>query len=117
MMTRDQAQTIVKKILSDSTFPDCSVIVADSEEATIRFANNGVTTAGFTNERTITITSTRDKRSGESSTSETDDAALKAGNPQRSPRLSAGERRSMLAYGSVISLAAIARDRPLRKSG
>lgn len=34
-------------------------------------------------------------------------AALKAGNPQRSPRLSAGERRSMLAYRLFSSLAAI----------
>jgi hypothetical protein len=35
-----------------------------------------------------------------------DDATLKAGNPQRSPRLNAGAR-SMLAYGLFISLAAI----------
>jgi predicted Zn-dependent protease len=78
MLTRDQARRLTEKILKLSKFSDCAVSVNESEQAFIRFANNGVTTAGFTVERSVSISSTRDDKTGSTSTTELDDSALEA---------------------------------------
>lgn len=78
MFTRDQAQTLAKKILSYSTFPECSVTLSSSEDLNIRFAGNGITTSGFTIERSVSISSTRDQKTGFTRTDSTDDDALRA---------------------------------------
>ena len=78
MTTRDEAQRLIEKILSYSKFPACEVSVREPEEAYVRFANNGVTTAGFSVERTISIESSREGRTGVTSLTEIDDAALRA---------------------------------------
>lgn len=78
MLTRDQAQKLAEKILSFSQFPECTVTLSESEEVNVRFANNGVTTSGFTLERTVTVSSTRERKTGTSSTTQTDDDALRA---------------------------------------
>ncbi len=78
MYTREQAQKLAEKILSFSRFPECAVTISDSEDAYVRFANNGVTTAGFSVERRISIASTRDRKSGVAQTTEADDGALAA---------------------------------------
>ncbi|MGH9673255.1 MAG: TldD/PmbA family protein [Bryobacteraceae bacterium] len=78
MMTRQQVQTLIEKALSFSRFPDCSVTVDDREGAQVRFANNGITTAGFAVERTVSISSTREGRTGSVSLNEIDDASLRA---------------------------------------
>jgi predicted Zn-dependent protease len=78
MMTKDEAQKLTAKILKFSGLPECSVSMSESEQAFVRFANNGVTTAGYTVERTVTVASTRDGKTGVSQTTELDDAALKA---------------------------------------
>ncbi len=78
MITREQAQKLIEKTLSYSQFPDCSVNLDETETAQVRFANNGITTAGFTVERTISISSTRGGRTGSVSLNEIDDASLKA---------------------------------------
>ena len=58
MLTREQAQKLIEKILSYSKFPDCEVQVSEPEEAYVRFANNGITTSGLVTERSIGIRST-----------------------------------------------------------
>lgn len=78
MLTRDQAQKLTEKVLAFSKLPDCSIQIQDSEEAFVRFANNGVTTAGFTVQRALFVTSTIDGKSGTSQTTEFEDSALKA---------------------------------------
>jgi predicted Zn-dependent protease len=78
MLTKDQAQRLAEKVLKLSKFPECSVSVSDNEQAFVRFANNGVTTSGFTVERTLSIASARDGRTGATTTTELDDAALEA---------------------------------------
>ena len=78
MLTREQAQKLTAKILSFSKFPDCYAAIAETETAHIRFANNGVTTSGLTFEREITISSTREGRTGTIRVSETGDDALRA---------------------------------------
>jgi predicted Zn-dependent protease len=78
MLTRDQAERLTEKVLKLSKLPECSVSIRESEQAFVRFANNGVTTAGFTVERDIGISSTRDGKTGTTSTTEIDNAALEA---------------------------------------
>jgi len=77
MTTRDQAHALAKKMLSYSKLPECTVAISEVEQSSVRFANNGVTTAGLTMERTITIASTRESRTGIAQTSEIDEARLK----------------------------------------
>ena len=78
MLTRTQSEQLLKKVLKLSSFPECQVSVSDSEQAFIRFANNGVTTSGLTVERTVTIQATRDNKTGVSQTTDLSDAALEA---------------------------------------
>ncbi len=78
MLTREQAQKLSEKILGFSKFPDCSVSISEGEDAFIRFANNGVTTSGFTNKREFVISSTRDQKTGMAQVNDLDDASLKA---------------------------------------
>jgi predicted Zn-dependent protease len=78
MLTKEQAQRLTEKVLKLSKFPECNVDVSESEQAFIRFANNGVTTSGFTVIRTVTVASTRDNKTGSTQTTEFDDAALEA---------------------------------------
>ena len=78
MMTRDQAHKLTEKVLKFASFPECSVNVDESENSFVRFANNGVTTAGFTVERTVTISATRDNRTGVTQTTDLSDDALKS---------------------------------------
>ncbi len=78
MFTRDQAQKRAEKILSYSTFPECSVALNSSEDLSVRFANNGITTSAFTVKRSVAVTSSRDRKSGSTSTDSIDDDALRA---------------------------------------
>ena len=78
MLTRDHSQRHTDKILKFSKFPECSVGFTEDERSFVRFANNGVTTSGFTLERIVTIASTRDNKTGVSETTDLGDAALEA---------------------------------------
>jgi len=44
MFTREQAAKLAEKILSFSSFPECSVTLGSSEDLNHRVANNGITT-------------------------------------------------------------------------
>jgi len=100
MLTRDEAKKLTDKVLSYSTFPECEIAVQSSEDASIRFALNGITTSGYTIERSLFITSVKDGKTGVTSLDEFDDPSLKAAvkrtedlaaltppNPEREPPL------------------------------
>jgi predicted Zn-dependent protease len=100
MLTRDESKKIAEKALSFSTFPECSIALSSSEEAFLRFALNGVTTSGFTVEQSMTISSTREGKTGTTTVTEFDDNSLRAAvrrteelaaiappNPEREPPL------------------------------
>lgn len=100
MPTREQAKKLVEKALSFSTFPECEIRFSSSEDASIRFALNGVTTSGFTIEQSMSITSSKDGQAGSTSVTEFDDASLRQAlqrseqlarisppNPERNPPL------------------------------
>lgn len=78
MLTRDEAQQLIKKILGYSTFPDCQVTLSASEQAYTRFANNGITTASFNLRNTVSIVTSRDGRTGSYGVNDMDDASLRA---------------------------------------
>jgi hypothetical protein len=64
MLTRDEAQKLAQKVLGLSTFPECQVTIAASEQAYTRFANNGITTASLNLRHTVSIAVSRDGRAG-----------------------------------------------------
>ena len=76
MLTRDEAKKLTDKVLSYSTFPECDVSISTNEDASIRFALNGITTSGYTLERSLTIVSGKDGRVGATSIDEFDDATI-----------------------------------------
>ena len=77
MLTREEAKTLAGRALSFSTFPECEVNLESSESAFIRFALNGVTTSGFVVERSLSISSTRDGKTGSTQMDEFDDKSLR----------------------------------------
>lgn len=102
MITRDEAQTIAKKVLGLTTFPECHVTLTSSEQAYTRFANNGVTTASFNLRHNLSIVVTREGRTGSMAVNDFDDASLKSAvklaeelasmappNPERLPAIGA----------------------------
>jgi predicted Zn-dependent protease len=78
MLTQDQAERLAQKVLGLSTFPDCQIVIVASEQAYTRFANNGITTASFNRRHTVSITATRDGKTGSTAVNDLDDASLKA---------------------------------------
>jgi predicted Zn-dependent protease len=78
MLTRDEAQKLARKVIELSTFPECDVTLTASEQAYTRFANNGITTASFNVRHGVSISVTREGRSGSASTNDLDDASLRA---------------------------------------
>ncbi len=78
MLTRDEAQQLTRKVLALSTFPECQVTIASSEQAYTRFANNGITTASLNLRHTVSIAVSRDGKAGVMTVNDLDDASLKA---------------------------------------
>ena len=64
MMTRDEAQKLAARVMGFSTFPECQVSIAASEQAYTRFANNGITTASFNLRHSVEVQVTREGRTG-----------------------------------------------------
>ena len=102
MLTKQDAKNLADKILSYSKLPGCSVNINASETVFIRFANNGITTSGYSLDQTVSIESTtEDKRSGSANVSEWSDDALKNGVElaERLARISQPDPEYMPALG------------------
>lgn len=78
MLTRDEAQTLARKVLGFSTFPECQVTITASEQAYTRFANNGITTASLNLRHSVAIVVAREGHTGATGVSDLDDASLAA---------------------------------------
>lgn len=100
MLTKEQAKTLTAKVLSFSTFPECEVNVTTAENAFTRFALNGITTSGFTVTQSLSISSSRDGKTGSTTVDQFDDRSLREAvqrteqlaiislpNPERTPPL------------------------------
>jgi predicted Zn-dependent protease len=80
MLTRQDAKNLADKVLGYAKLPGCAVYVRASENVFIRFANNGITTSGYTLDQSVGISSTtEDRRSGSATVSEWSDDALRDG--------------------------------------
>ena len=80
MFSQQDVRNIIDKVISYSKLPECEVSVRWTEDAFIRFANNGITTTGYRVTQQVSITSTTaEKRSGNAAVSELSDDALKNG--------------------------------------
>jgi predicted Zn-dependent protease len=80
MFSQQDSKNLIEKVISYSKLPDCEVDVNWTEDAFIRFANNGITTSGYRITQQVSISSTTaDKRSGNAVVSELTDEALKRG--------------------------------------
>jgi predicted Zn-dependent protease len=77
MLTREEAKKITDRVLGFTAFPECTVTLDNSETATIRYALNGVTTSGFQVDQALSISVTKDNKTGSTSLSEFDDRSLR----------------------------------------
>ncbi len=76
ILTKEEAQAILKKTLGFSKADECEVSISGSEGGNIRYARNAVSTAGEISTMGLAVTSTFGKRSGTATINEFDDASL-----------------------------------------
>ncbi len=77
MLTRAEAKKITDRVLALTTFPECTVSVRNAETDSIRYALNSVTTSGFQVVQSLSISVTKDNKTGSISLSEFDDKSLR----------------------------------------
>ncbi len=76
ILTKEEAQAILKKTLGFSKADECEVSISGSKGGNIRYARNAVSTAGEISTMGLAVTSTFGKRSGTATINEFDDASL-----------------------------------------
>lgn len=77
-LSRDEAQSIAKRVLSFSTAEQARVTIGGDVRGNTRFAVNQISTAGDDSDTTVTVRSTFGTRSASASTNKLDDDALRA---------------------------------------
>jgi len=76
LLTQDEAQTLLKKVLSYSKADECEVRVGGSEGGNVRYARNSVSTSGALSQTNLQIAAVFGKKQGITSINEYDDASL-----------------------------------------
>lgn len=76
ILTKEQAQALLKKVLSYSKADECEAGLNGSEGGNIRYARNAVSTAGDISNLTLSVSATFGKKTGTASINEFSDAAL-----------------------------------------
>src|SRR6478735_8258943 len=76
ILSKQEAQTLLKKVLSYSKAEECEVSLNGSEGGNIRYARNAISTAGDVSTLGLSVTSIFGKRSGTATINEFDDASL-----------------------------------------
>jgi predicted Zn-dependent protease len=77
MLNKDQFQELAKKAIGFTTFPACNINLSSTENTFIRFALNGVTTSGFVAEQSMSISVTKDGKTGTTVVDEFDEKAIR----------------------------------------
>lgn len=77
ILTESEARAVVEAVLDASSADATRVDVGSRDGGNVRFANNGVTTAGQVVDATVRVTATFGARSGSASTNATDPDALR----------------------------------------
>jgi len=76
ILSKEEAQAILKKALSFSKADECEVSLSGSQGGNIRYARNAVSTAGDMSSMGLAISSTFGKKTGSATINEFDDASL-----------------------------------------
>src|ERR1700722_9280675 len=76
ILSKEEAQALLKKALSYSKAEECEVSLNGSEEGNIRYARNAVSTAGDISQLSLGVSSSFGKRTGTASIDEFDDKSL-----------------------------------------
>src|SRR5476651_2244531 len=76
ILNKEEAQALLKKVLSYSKADECEVSVNGSEGGNIRYALNAVSTAGDVSTLDLVVVSVFGKKAGTATINEFDDAAL-----------------------------------------
>ena len=76
ILSKEEAQAILKKALSFSKADECTVTIGGSEGGNIRYARNAVSTAGDVSNLALGVSSAFGKRVGAATINEFDDASL-----------------------------------------
>ncbi len=77
ILSKEDAQAILKKVLSYSTSDECMVSLRGAQEGNIRYARNAVSTAGEASTMNLSVNAVYGKRVGSASINEFDDESLK----------------------------------------
>jgi predicted Zn-dependent protease len=77
LVTREEAQVLLKRVLSLSAADQTRVTVTSERSGNTRFADGSITTSGSTSDTTVTVTVTFGRRRASSSTNVLDEASLK----------------------------------------
>lgn len=77
ILSKEEAQAILKKVISYSTSDECIISLRGTEEGNIRYARNAVSTAGEASTMELSVNSVYGKRVGTASINEFDDESLK----------------------------------------
>jgi predicted Zn-dependent protease len=76
MLSRDEARNLVERIFKMSKSPEMAVNLWWQQECNTRFANNQITTAGFTSDLRVNISVTLGHKTGSTSTTDIGDDGL-----------------------------------------
>ncbi|WP_336514406.1 TldD/PmbA family protein [Pollutibacter soli] len=76
ILTKDEAETLLKKVLSYSKADECEINLSGGDNANIRYARNSVSTSGATSQSTLQVASAFGKKLGIATINEFDDASL-----------------------------------------
>lgn len=76
ILSKEQAQELLKKVLSYSKADECEVNISGSDGGNIRYALNAVSTSGGVSQRSLVVSSAFGKKLGVATINEFDDASL-----------------------------------------
>ena len=76
ILSKEEAQALLKKVLSYSKADECEVNLNGAENGNIRYARNAVSTSGGISNSTLVVSSSYGKKSGIATINEFDDASL-----------------------------------------
>jgi predicted Zn-dependent protease len=76
ILTKDEAQALLRKVLSYSKAEECEVNLTGSDNGNIRYARNSVTTSGRISQGSLVVASAYGKKLGIATINEFDDASL-----------------------------------------
>ncbi|HXB91920.1 MAG TPA: TldD/PmbA family protein [Puia sp.] len=76
ILTKDEAQTLLQKVIRLSKADECEAGINGTEGGNIRYARNSVSTSGETSRLTLVVNSSFGKKTGTATIDEFDDASL-----------------------------------------